>query len=79
MTVTEAFGNIADLLADLAPEKVALLQAAPTMSARVEYLVQRKKTSHISVEENAELERFLGLNLFISLAKARARQRLQSQ
>ncbi len=43
MTITEAFGGIADLLATLAPEKVQNLKATDAMSARVEYLVNLKK------------------------------------
>ena len=77
MTVTEAFGGIADLLADMHPEKIANLKASPAMSNRVEELVAIKKNGNISAEENAELERFLGLDLFISLAKVRARKLLQ--
>lgn len=77
MTITEAFGGIADLLATLAPEKVQNLKATDAMSARVEYLVNLKKENSISAEENAELERFLGLNMLISLAKVRARKLLQ--
>ncbi len=77
MTITEAFGGIADLLATLAPEKVQNLKATDAMSARVEYLVNLKKENSISAEENAELERFLGLNILVSLAKVRARKLLQ--
>jgi hypothetical protein len=78
MTVTEAFGGIADLLASLSPEKIADLKASPAMSARVEVLVNRKKEGLISADENVELERFLGLDLLISMAKARARQLLKA-
>jgi hypothetical protein len=79
MSITEAFGGIADLLATLAPEKVQHLKASDAMSARVEYLVNLKKDGGISVAENAELERFLGLNMLISLAKARAHKLLLNQ
>ncbi len=43
------------------------------MSERVDVLVSKKKERAITVEETLELERFLALDLFISLAKARAR------
>jgi hypothetical protein len=42
------------------------------MSEEVEKLVMLKKQGTISVDEAADLERFLALDLFISLAKARA-------
>jgi hypothetical protein len=48
------------------------------MSVRVEVLINRKKEGLISEDENAELERFLGLDLLISMAKARARQLLKA-
>jgi CBS domain containing-hemolysin-like protein len=78
MTVTEAFGGVADLLASLSPEKIVTLKASTSMSERVEVLVNRKKEGLISEDENAELERFLGLDLLISMAKARARQLLKA-
>lgn len=74
MSVTEAFGDVANIVAQMAPEKIAALKAPKSMSDRVEYLIHLKKNSIISVEESAELERFLGLDLFIGLAKARANQ-----
>ena len=78
MTVTEAFGSLAELLADMHPEKVAALKSSPAMSERVAELVIAKKSGSLTPDENAELERFLGLDLFISLAKARARKLLQA-
>lgn len=73
MTVSEAFGDTADLIAHMNPEKVIALKASPQISERVEELVRRKKTQLITAEESNELERFLALDLFIGLAKARAR------
>lgn len=73
MSVIEAFGNIADELAGLAPEKVANLKASAAMSERLEELVQKKKQDQLSLEETVELERYLSLDLLINLAKARAR------
>ncbi len=73
MTVAEAFGDIADILASLSPEKIIALKASPKMSERVESLIHLKKDGSISVDQASELERFLALNLFINLAKARAR------
>ncbi len=74
MSITEAFGDVATVVAQMGPEKIATLKAPKSMSDRVEYLVHLKKNDTISIEESAELERFLGLDLFIGLAKARANQ-----
>ena len=74
MTVTEAFGDVASLIAQMNPERIRTLKAPKAMSERVENLVHLKKEGTISIDETAELERFLGLDLFIGLAKARANQ-----
>jgi GTP-dependent phosphoenolpyruvate carboxykinase len=73
MTVTEAFSDVADVIAHLNPTQIVAIKASKKMSERVEQLVSKKKNSAISIEETLELERFLALDLFISLAKARAR------
>lgn len=78
MSVAEAFGDIATNLAQAAPEHLIALTASPAMSARVEELVNRKKQGQITSEEATELERFLALDLFINLAKARARIALEA-
>jgi hypothetical protein len=73
MNVIEAFGDVAGLLAQMAPEKIILLKAPKKMSDEVERLVSLKKAGTIGVEQLMELERYLALDLFISLTKARAR------
>lgn len=73
MTVTEAFSDVADVIAHMNPTQIATLKASNEMSERVDKLVSKKKDGAITVEETLELERFLALDLFISLAKARAR------
>ncbi len=73
MTVTEAFGDVAEMIAQMNPEKVVALKASRQMSEQVEKLVVLKKEGTITLEQSTELERFLALDLFISLAKARAR------
>ena len=73
MTVVEAFGDVAGMLAQMAPEKIVTLKASTKMSEEVERLVTLRKEGIISLEQTAELERYLALDLFISLTKARAR------
>ncbi|MFN8357045.1 MAG: hypothetical protein U0Y10_21505 [Spirosomataceae bacterium] len=43
MTVSEAFGDVASLIAQLAPEKIIALKASKQMSEQVDRLVNRKK------------------------------------
>lgn len=73
MNVAETFGDVASLLAQMAPEKIVTLKASTKMSAEVERLITLKKEDMISFEQTAELERYLALDLFISLTKAQAR------
>jgi hypothetical protein len=74
MIISEVFGDIAEVIARLNPEQVVSLKAPEGISERVEELVTRKKDGIISIDESIELERFLALDLFISLTKARARK-----
>jgi hypothetical protein len=72
MTVTQAFDGVAEMLAKLDPARIAALHAAPELSSQVEELVNKKKMGDITFEETLELERFLALDMLISLAKAHA-------
>jgi hypothetical protein len=76
MSITEVFSDIAEVIARMNPQEVVGLKAPQLMSDRVEQLINRKKEGIISLEEASELERFLALDLFISLTKARARMLL---
>lgn len=73
MTVSEAFGDVANIIAQMAPDKIVAMKAPKKMSDEVERLVNFKKEGKITFEQSAELERYLALDLFISLTKARAR------
>lgn len=76
MTVIEAYEDIAEVLAELGPEKVVQLKATQQMADRVEWLLSKKRMSPLSPEESVELERYLSLDLLINLAKARAKKLL---
>lgn len=77
MQISEAFGDIAQTIALLNPKQIVEMKASKALSDRVEELVLKKKQDIINADESIELERFLTLNLFISLAKARARMILE--
>ena len=74
MVISEVFGDIAEVIAQMNPQQIIDLKAPKGISERVEELVSRKKDGLISVDESIELERFLALDLFMSLTKARARK-----
>ena len=78
MIISEVFGDIAEVIARLNPQQIVNLKAPKGISERVEELVSRKKGGIISIDESVELERFLALDLFISLTKARARKIIMS-
>jgi hypothetical protein len=74
MTVAEAFGDVADLLATMAPAKILEMRPSKELVERVEALIRKKKDAEISWEESLELERYLALDMLINLAQARARR-----
>ncbi|MEZ4850031.1 MAG: hypothetical protein R3B93_15720 [Bacteroidia bacterium] len=76
MTVIEAYKEFADFIAKIDPSKIVNLRASEEMAQRVEELVNKKKEEVISADELVELERYLSLDLFINLAKARAKRLL---
>ena len=76
MTVAQAFGDIADILANMAPAKIVEMRPSQSMVDRVEELIHKKKEAKISWEETLELERYLALDMLINLAQARARHLL---
>jgi len=73
MTVAEAYSEVAERLARVNPLEISNLPSLESMSERVEELVYKKKDGNISVDETVELERYLSLDLLISLAKTKAK------
>jgi len=69
MTTVEAFEQIADHLALIAPQNIVEFKAPASMAERVEDLIYKKKEQGITSEESTELESHLALDLLINLAK----------
>ena len=76
MTVAEAFGDVAEMIAKLDPAKMIELRPSGAMSDRVEELILKKKDADISWDETLELERYLALDMLMNLAKAQGRRLL---
>lgn len=76
MTVAEAFGDVAEILAEMAPSKIMEIRPSKRFSRPGRSVDQQKKEGEISWEETLELERYLALDMLINLAKARARRLL---
>ena len=71
-----AFDEIADFIAELNPAKLIALKPSATVQQRLEDLLFKNREEGLNDEEKHELERYLTLEHLISLAKARARKRL---
>ncbi len=71
-----AYEEVAEFIASLDPAKLLELKPSPTVQARLEDLLAKKKKAGISEDEQYELDRYLALEHLIALAKARARIRL---
>lgn len=74
MTVAEAYSEVAERLAKVNPLEISNLPSLESMSERVQELVYKKKDGDITDDESVELERYLSLDLLISLAKAKAKR-----
>ncbi len=67
-----AYDEIAEFIADMAPQKLAEYHASPSLQDRVEYLLDKNQEDGLSESERSELEHYLLIDHLISLAKIRA-------
>ncbi|HNM24948.1 MAG TPA: hypothetical protein PKL15_05935 [Saprospiraceae bacterium] len=70
----ELYEEMAEILAQMDPEKVLRLKASPARSRRLEALLEKNREKGLNEDEIAELDRMLMLNRMIGLAKMRAKQ-----
>jgi hypothetical protein len=71
-----AFDEVADFIAELNPAKLIALKPSAKVQERLDNLLSKNKEEGLNDDEKLELERYLTLEHLISLAKARARKRL---
>jgi hypothetical protein len=71
-----AFDEVADFIAELNPAKLIALKPSAKVQERLDNLLFKNKEEGLNDDEKLELERYLTLEHLISLAKARARKRL---
>ncbi|MBK8880534.1 MAG: hypothetical protein IPN74_19095 [Haliscomenobacter sp.] len=76
MTVQAVYDHIADFIASMDPQKVLELKAPPSISIRLEDLIDKEKEGNLTLEEKDELDHYVVLERLIRLAKAHARLRL---
>ncbi|MEM1122030.1 MAG: hypothetical protein AAGJ18_16375 [Bacteroidota bacterium] len=64
------------IVSGMPPEQIIAFRPPKSSMERLESLINKKKVSELSKEENSELDHFLFLEHIFRLAKARARKRL---
>lgn len=75
----DIYTDLADIIANMAPEKVIALKATPAQQKRMDELLEKNQEEGLSEEENIEVERLLMMNRVIALAKIRARRLLNKK
>ena len=69
-----AYEQLANLLANINPEKLIALKASKDMQERYLVLAEKHKNNMISPQEKDELDHFIVLERIIRLAKVKADQ-----
>lgn len=76
MVAQTGYDEIANLLADMDPARLLAFQASPAFQKRVDFLLEKNKTTGLSDEESIEMEHYLIINRLFTIAKIKARKRL---
>lgn len=72
----DIYEDLAEVIAEMAPQEVIALKASPARQARVELLLDKNREEGLSEPEKIELEKIRMLNRIIALAKIRAERLL---
>jgi hypothetical protein len=59
------------------PEQILALRPSEAVQQRISALLDRNRSSTLTAEEHRELDEYLRLDHFVTLLKARTRQKLQ--
>jgi hypothetical protein len=70
------YEELVDFIASLNPREIVEFKPSDAARQRVWDLIERKKSSALPPDENAELDHYLEIEHLIRLAKARARHLL---
>lgn len=79
MTIYAVYDEIAELIANLDPIRVASLRAAAPMQKRFEVLVDKSHNKSLNHQEKDELDHYIVLERLIRLAKIRAMARVRKE
>lgn len=78
MVAQPGYDEIARLLAEMDPAKLVAFKASPALQKRIDFLMEKSKSSSLSEEEKIEMEHYLIINRLFMLAKTKARIRLNA-
>lgn len=73
------YDELAYFLASLSPRRVLAYKASPKAQTRVNELLEKNKTTGLTDEESAEMERYMTVEHIVRLAKAKALQKINGQ
>ncbi|MBP7533067.1 MAG: hypothetical protein KA783_01345 [Chitinophagales bacterium] len=79
MTIYTLYDQVADLIAELNPQKVLALKAPIAMQQHLDDLIEKSQTTALDKDEKDELDHYLVLERLIRLAKIHAQERLLVQ
>jgi hypothetical protein len=72
MLTQSVYNEVADFMANMNPPMVIAFKPSSDNQSRLDSLLDKQESSHLSDDEKTELEHYLILNRIIGLAKARA-------
>jgi hypothetical protein len=79
LEVSTIVDEIMDFLSSTpTPEQIVAFQPTKTAQGRLRALLKKRHSGGLTPEEQAEFDEFTQLNHFMSLLKARARQKLDA-
>jgi len=78
MVAQQGYDEIAALLADMDPAKLISIKASSAFQERVEDLLEKNKEEGLTEEEKVEIEHYLIINRLFTLAKIKARRKLNA-
>jgi hypothetical protein len=70
------YDELAELLANMDPDKVLKFHASAGAQKRLEDLLEKNREGTLTTDEKAEIDRFMTVEHIVRLAKARARRRI---
>lgn len=68
-----AYAEVAEFIAQMAPERVLAFKISAPVRKRVTVLLEKQQIQALTPEEKREVESYLVIDSLVSLAKARAR------